>query len=143
MVKKHRILQINCDNDRSRKELVVRSEIATVNSLGGWIGGSGPGGRCLAAREGSGEAVPGAPVSLPSPGKGERPCCPGGVRHRPQRRSPAKQGEMQTGSEGDRRPERSRLLLSCQQLASAVCPLTSDPPHSQTFKNRLSQEGDF
>lgn len=37
MVKKHRILQINCDNDRSRKGLVVRGEIATVDSLGGWV----------------------------------------------------------------------------------------------------------
>ena len=37
MVKKRRIFQINCENDRSQKELVVRSETATVNSLRGWV----------------------------------------------------------------------------------------------------------
>ena len=36
MVKKHRLLENNPENDGSRKELAARSEITTVSPLGRW-----------------------------------------------------------------------------------------------------------
>lgn len=137
MVEKHRIFQINCENDRSQKELVVRSEIATVNSLGGWVetvawqGGVWQPGRDLE------RLYPELLSSFTQEGRAslaswwwEAPA------------AETAQLSKERCRQGNRCPELPHLLLSCQQLVSAVSPLTPDPPHSQTFKNRLSK-GDF